>query len=585
MASAQDLAKTYSFIENLSNDPVLSTHGNNALPLYAVALHLDIEDLATFATDSLTDHPADKKADIIYINEADGIACVAQGYTGVDWGKQEAPANKADDLNTAAAWLIRAPIDDVPDPIRPYAKLLRDGLAKKTITRVIFAYAHNALESHNVENALEGVQHLLTGLELLKRATVEVVELGLRQIEALYLTSRGSIQVTDEIDLPADDIISQAGPNWEASVLSLNGETLFRLYEQHRNSLFSANLRDFLGARKVSGNVNNRIKETAENDPGNFFVFNNGITLVTRKADFREDESKLHIYGISVVNGAQTTGAIHAAGLEHSRQVSVLARIITVNDPKMIPEIVAANNTQNSIVAWDRRSNDPVQIRMRQEFQTKGVQYVHRRDNSRKSATSLFSDQVGQMLCAFGGDLQTAIRAKADIFESDVTYNKVFPPSLSIGHVFAIQTLGWAYDRSKQDLKGKSEAGGLTDLQQKQFRLLDYPASKQFLICVIGKLREEIAGTKISNPQTFELKNDAITNDRKQPLDAWLKVLTSILPTIVQNLPDEEYQVVRSTEYTETVAKVTRGVVAGADVLQHSFSDLRALLKPIAQSG
>lgn len=184
------------------------------------------------------------------------------------------------------------------------------------------------------------------------------------------------------------------------------------------------------------------------------------------------------------------------------------------------------------------------------------------------------------MLCAFGGDLQTAIRAKAEIFESDVTYSKVFPTSLSIGHLFAVQTLGWAYDRLKQDLKTKSDTGTMTDIEKRQLRLLDYPASKQFLIRVIGELREEIAGTKVSEPKQLELRGDFITTDGKKGTEAWIKVLKSTLPIMVQNLPGEEYQVVRSTEHTDVVAKRTKGIVAGAAVLESSFEDLRKLLKP-----
>jgi hypothetical protein len=581
MATAQQLSATYSFIGPLLADPVLAKHGNNALPLFAVALHLDVEDIGSFVSDSLTDHPADKKADIIYINEAEGIACVAQGYTAKEWGRQGAPANKASDLNTAAAWLLQTPISDVPEVIRAQAKLLRDGLAKKTITKIVFAYAHNALESHNVDTELQTVQHLLNGLDLVKGTEIEVVELGLRRIEALYLTSLGSIQVTEEVSLQGSEVISQNGPGWQSFVLSLNGVTLHDLYEKHKNALFSANLRDFLGARKVAGNVNNRIKETAEKNPGNFFILNNGITVVTKKAEFDKDKSILRIYGVSVVNGAQTTGAIHAAGAEHAKNVSVLARVITVDNPDMISALVAGNNTQNSIVAWDRRSNDPVQIRIKQEFQSKGVDYVHRRDSTRKPATSLFADQVGQMLCSFSGDLQTAIRAKADIFESDITYNKVFPGSLGIGHIFAVQTLGWAYDRVKQELKAKSDSGSMTDIEQRQLRLLDYPASKQFLMCVVGELREEIAGTKVSQPRAFELKQDFITADGKQAVEAWVTVLKSILPIMVQSLPAEEYQVVRSTEHTEAVAKTTKGIIAGLKILESSFSELRGLLKSV----
>lgn len=92
------------------------------------------------------------------------MACVAQGLTSVEWAKQEAPANKASDLNTAAAWLLQRPIEEVPDVIRSQSKLLRDGLEKGSITKVIFAYAHNALESQNVEAELQTVRHLLTGL-------------------------------------------------------------------------------------------------------------------------------------------------------------------------------------------------------------------------------------------------------------------------------------------------------------------------------------------------------------------------------------------------------------------------------------
>ncbi len=578
MPTAQQLSQTYSFINPLQADPVLAKYGDNALPLFATALHLDIEDLASFATESLTDHPSDKKADIIYINEADGVVCVAQGYTARSWGKQAAPAKKASDLNTAAAWLLRTPISDVPARIRTQAKLLRDGLQKKTITKVIFAYAHNAFESQNVESELQTVRHLLSGLPLVKGADVEVVELGLRRIEALYLTSLGSIQVTDVVSLPAKEIIHQTGPGWRAFVLSLNGAVLHGLYEKHKNALFSANLRDFLGARRVAGNVNNRIKETAEQNPGDFFVLNNGITIVTKKARLDEKKNKLRITGVSVVNGAQTTGAIHAAGVAHAKNVCVLARIITVDNHSTISAIVSGNNTQNSIVAWDRRSNDAVQKRVKQEFQGRGVDYVHRRASARKPATSLFADQIGQMLCAFGGDLQTAIRAKADIFESDVTYSKVFPQSLSIAHIYAIQALGWAYDTHKQELKAKSESGNMTDIEQKQLRLLDFPASKQFLIFVVGGLREEIAGAKLTEPMSFELKEAAINPNSKEVLDAWLKVLKSILPIMVSSLPAEEYQVVRSTEHAEAVVKATRAVLAGVAIVQSTFQDLRAFL-------
>src|SRR5208282_3860327 len=354
MPTADELKSVYSFISAFEGDTALSQYGDNALPLYAVGLQLGMEDFGSFATEALTDHPQDKKADIIYIDEAEGIACIAQGYMGKEWGKAEAKANKASDLNTAVAWLLQTPIGDVPPAINEQAKLLREGLAGKTIRKVVVAYAHNALESTNVNNELQAVRHLLAGLEITRNVDIDVIELGLRKIEALFLSAEGVIQVNTEVDLASAEVISrQVTSRWNAYTFPLNGAALHALYEDHGDDLFSANLRDFLGVRKSSGNVNNRIKETVEKNPENFYVLNNGITIVTKKAELDSSNKILHLHGVSIVNGAQTTGAIHAAGEANAKNVSVLTRVITVENEKLISEIVAGNNTQNSIVAWD----------------------------------------------------------------------------------------------------------------------------------------------------------------------------------------------------------------------------------------
>jgi hypothetical protein len=130
----------------------------------------------------------------------------------------------------------------------------------------------------------------------------------------------------------------------------------------------------------------------------------------------------------------------------------------------------------------------------------------------------------------------------------------------------------------KRDLKNKAK---LTDIEQKQVRLLDFPASKQFLICVAGALREEIAGAKVSEPKAFEVRDQLITAQPDLTVDAWVKVLKSILPIVVQVLPAEEYQVVRSTEHTDSVAKKTKGLIAGLQIIQSSFDDLRHILKTV----
>ncbi len=54
-------ASSFSFISDLKLHTELATLGDNALPIYAAALYLDVDDFASFASDSLTDDPLDKK--------------------------------------------------------------------------------------------------------------------------------------------------------------------------------------------------------------------------------------------------------------------------------------------------------------------------------------------------------------------------------------------------------------------------------------------------------------------------------------------------------------------------------------------
>jgi hypothetical protein len=81
--------------------------------------------------------------------------------------------------------------------------------------------------------------------------------------------------------------------------------------------------------------------------------------------------------------------------------------------------------------------------------------------------------------------------------------------------------------------------------------------------------------------ETTREKPESISGGGKQAVDAWVRVLRAMLPIVVQSLPAEEYQVGRSTEHTDAVARTTKGIIAGFQELQSSFADLRALLTPV----
>ena len=73
-------------------------------------------------------------------------------------------------------------------------------------------------------------------------------------------------------------------------------------------------------------NINNGIKLSASDEPNNFWVYNNGVTALV--LDYKlgprlKSGRKITIDGISVVNGAQTTGSLGSIADVLSRAFSV----------------------------------------------------------------------------------------------------------------------------------------------------------------------------------------------------------------------------------------------------------------------
>ena len=71
---------------------------------------------------------------------------------------------------------------------------------------------------------------------------------------------------------------------------------------------------------------------------------------------------------MSIVNGAQTTGAIGALDSAPGDSALVPIGFVSTADNELIQEIVKYNNSQNQITASDFRSTDPVQKRLKKEI-------------------------------------------------------------------------------------------------------------------------------------------------------------------------------------------------------------------------
>jgi hypothetical protein len=306
----------------------LGQYADNAIGLFALALRFGLDDLPAVAADALTDGNDDKKCDIVYIDPDEGYAVLAQCYHSTKQ-RQSAPANKASDLNTAVAWLLQRPHSELPERLRPAATQLRQAIVDGVVQDIHIWYVHNLPESRNVREELVSVEQSLDAALKShfpgKRVRLSPLEVGSTTLEAWYTDTQSPILVSDDYKLQISAGFEVTGTKWRAFVTTVPGRFLWRAYRRHGAKLFSANVRDYLGSRKSDANINNGIKRSAEEMAGDFWVFNNGLTILVHSYErerYRRGDG-LKVRGLSIVNGAQTTGALGSLSRAPSAEVKV----------------------------------------------------------------------------------------------------------------------------------------------------------------------------------------------------------------------------------------------------------------------
>jgi hypothetical protein len=551
---------------------------SDAFGVYALSIFVDEPDLDALMGDALTGGGDDKKADFIFLDLETERAFIGQSYFADQWGKQEAKANKAASLATAVAWLFGKPLAKLPATIRQHASDLRNAIADGTVTKVYLLYAHNCHESKNVRDELDAAASSARA-QCGPTVTIFAEELGFETLSKLFDAIDKDILVVNTVHFDVKDgCYKTKGPNWSSLATRVNGAAIHDLFNSHGDRRFSANIRSYLGVlKRKKGNINADIRNTVMGQPQNFWVFNNGITILTN--DFHVSSHKLTVKGVSVINGAQTTGVLGECLRDDAAKTMVPCRFIKCGDPATIENIIAFNNTQNAVKSFDRRSNDRTQKALAAEFGNAGIAYVYRRSQSRRAPTnSIHVETVGQGLASFHGHLQTAIRQRSTIFDEDNVYDTVFPSHISAAHVYLGQCLLDAVDAIKLELRAKQTSDELTKLQGEYLTLLEFSTAKQFVVNVIGQVCDQIVGTEVRERHKWRAKNDAVEPDRSVLVSAWKEVLVGVLPKIARAVQGDAQKAVRSTERAQETGRQLADYLEGeGDELASKFRRIRRL--------
>ena len=154
------------------------------------------------------------------------------------------------------------------------------------------------------------------------------------------------------------------------------------LMAQYGDVLLERNVRKYLG---TNNNVNKDIRETLLVDSGNFFFYNNGITMVCKNLRYNELQKEdwiVHAEGLQIINGGQTCQTINETATENPTadfaNTYVLVRMYAIGDDEQVAiGITKATNTQSPIDLRDLHANEPEQQLL--ETGANGLGYVYKR--------------------------------------------------------------------------------------------------------------------------------------------------------------------------------------------------------------
>jgi hypothetical protein len=230
------------------------------------------------------------------------------------------------------------------------------------------------------------------------------------------------------------------GERRELYVGEVSGAELAQLLQTHKASLFTMNIRDYIGDTKT----NKDIITTAVDEPWNFEYFNNGVTAVAGSISPDINAKTLTCERMSIINGAQTVKSLLVAlkrpgGSQHKpvSSVRVLLRLMSFGYPAEVPFVAEAtryNNTQNAVKIADFRSNDEVQKDLARRFSGlnllgRNYEYKNKRSRKERNTIAITLEEFTKALFAFRFGPDDMWGGTSKLFDASATtglYTKIF---------------------------------------------------------------------------------------------------------------------------------------------------------------
>jgi len=310
-------------------------------------------------------------------------------------------------------------------------------------------------------------------------------------------------------------------------------------------SLFAFNVRGPLGRTQVNRDIVKSIGEVRRHKL--FPLFHNGITIIAR--DVQTTADVLQAQGYFVVNGCQSLTALYNNKDRLTDDLRVLVKFIKMDPASKEAELITQfSNNQNSTRARDFKANNPIQIRLQNEF-TKfydgQYNYEIKRGEPEPVGTKISNEEAGLLLRAFDLREPWATHRKYEVFEDK--YADIFGrPAVTADRIVLCEVIKEAIDEAlpqianqllaryvltryailfivRDVLENDQMAAHITDNPKKFVRAKgDREHFKKCIARIVGDLIVDL------NDEVKELGDDFDYRDKLRDAD-WVKKLSTTI--------------------------------------------------------
>jgi hypothetical protein len=301
---------------------------------------------------------------------------------------------------------------------------------------------------------------------------------GLATLHDLHLDGLSAQPIEAEIELKN---FGHTQEPYRAFYGRMDAKRLAELWGDYKDRLVDRNIRRFKGTTTVNTGLTKTLQEEAHH----FFYFNNGVTFlcdaITEKhpRDPHRETGRFGVRGLSIINGAQTVGAIAKEPIAHYdvKPAMIMATFVCLtNAPDGFGDrVTQSRNRQNAVDLEDFAALDERQAMWQQTLQLAGIHYVvkHGMDDPPPSSTSfsvrelapflactLTSNEWPDYLVAAKSDQRRLFGRKELLPKTDPlqqSYDRLFTDSLTSKYIWRTAQIGRLVIQSIFD-RAKAEA-------------------------------------------------------------------------------------------------------------------------------